>query len=210
MQPRAAAASERSDRDAIRCDHTRVHERVRGECRANAHGCAATRGRTPSCQRRSASRAAHAASYNCRFNHRLTRLHWQYWALQGSIDRVRKALLRGAAIDGGVRSTTARVYASWHRHVAVVRELLDCGANANARDKKGGTTLHQHSMMLAWRVVRSTARASLLVSRGADVNAWSVHYGTPLDNVVLWHRRVYHAAYGIERLLVEASRGRRH
>ena len=121
--------------------------------------------RAPPTRRRTTAGSTTAASYNCRFNHRMTRL--QYWALQGSIDRVRKALLRGAAIDGGVRSTTARVYASWHRHVAVVRELLDCGANANARDKKGGTTLHYHSMMLAWRVVRSTYRSGVvaLVSR---------------------------------------------
>ena len=62
-----------------------------------------------------------------------------FWASEGDLGRVRETLGRGAKID--VRDTegsTALHLASRGGHLAVVRELLDHGADVNSRASAAG------------------------------------------------------------------------
>ena len=75
--------------------------------------------------------------------------------------------------------------------VRKVRELLDRGANVNARDGVGRTPLH-------WAVFYGYVDvARLLLDRGADVNARDEHGWTPL------HWAAYFGRVDAARLLVE-------
>jgi ankyrin repeat protein len=59
--------------------------------------------------------------------------------------------------------------------VAKVGELLDQGADINAKDKHGDAPLHKAALRHVWDV------AELLIARGAVVNELNKYGQTPLD-----------------------------
>ena len=88
-------------------------------------------------------------------------------------------LLLLALMATGPRDADLQVAVKAH-DLARVRELLDAGANVNARDALGATPLHD----AAWNGYQDLAR--LLIERHADVNARHLEAGsTPLHYAVI-------------------------
>jgi len=97
----------------------------------------------------------------------------------GDLAGVEEALRNGANVDG--RSPewacheTCLHAASRNGHFAIVRVLLDAGADTEARDTSEGTPLHDACAHGRLEVVRE------LVRRGADIFAKTRHGSTPFD-----------------------------
>ncbi|VUC33388.1 unnamed protein product [Clonostachys rosea] len=113
-------------------------------------------------------------------------------------------------IDGGCQFGTALQRASAGGHLHIVQKLLGAGADVNADSGTDGTALHAAVMKGHWRVVDALLEANAsankaypgryksptplyaaaelgdwklverLLDNGADVDAWSVKYGTAL------------------------------
>ena len=87
-------------------------------------------------------------------------------ARTGNVDAVKALLGRGAEVNTPepLRGQTALMWAAIENHPAVVRHLLENGADVHARSKAGSTSL----MFAAREGHLETAR--ILVESGADVN----------------------------------------
>ncbi|CAG9980499.1 unnamed protein product [Clonostachys byssicola] len=113
-------------------------------------------------------------------------------------------------IDGGSKFGTALQCASATGHLQIVEKLLDAGADVDSEGGTDGTALHAAVMKGHWRVVDALLEANAsadkaclgkskspnplyaaaklgdrklverLLAHGADVDAWSVNYGTAL------------------------------
>ncbi|CAH0050248.1 unnamed protein product [Clonostachys solani] len=113
-------------------------------------------------------------------------------------------------IDGGSQFGTALQRASGKGHLQIVQKLLDAGADVDSDGGTDGTALHAAVMKGHWRVVDALLEANAsankaypgryksptplyaaaklgdrklverLLAHGADVDAWSVKYGTAL------------------------------
>ncbi len=89
--------------------------------------------------------------------------------VNGSLDIVKELLKRGASIEkklttGGVTDSTPLITAAMYKHDAIVKELLDAGANPNTTTSEGVSPLY-----LSCHYSRIAAVKSLL-AKGADVN----------------------------------------
>ena len=101
-------------------------------------------------------------------------------AAQNDLEAVMAAVDHGADIrlakdDGG---RTALALAATGFNEELVKFLLDCGADVNARDNEGATPLHYAAM------VRRTELGVVLLERGADVNAKDNSGLTPLQQIL--------------------------
>lgn len=86
-------------------------------------------------------------------------------------------------IDG--LSLLYKVRPAEENSLPIVRQLLDAGFNIGERGAELGTALHWAASMNAWDI------ASLLIERGADVNACDLDGITPLHEAVSsGHRRM--------------------
>jgi len=91
------------------------------------------------------------------------------------------ALRNGVSVDFLFRYSrvdhveTALHAASRKGHFAIVRVLLDAGANINSRDSLGGAPLHDACLYGRLNIARE------LVQRGADICAGNIHGRTPFD-----------------------------
>jgi ankyrin repeat protein len=93
---------------------------------------------------------------------------------KGDVRSFRAAVARDPQIANlrGPGGSTPLMYAVLHADAATVRELLDRGANPNARNDAGATSL-------MW-AVSDVDKARALIEHGADVNARSDDGRTPL------------------------------
>jgi len=82
-------------------------------------------------------------------------------------ERVKRILNEGIDVNakGGNRSYTALMLASKYGELAIVKLLLEKGADVNAKDNRGYTALSQASKYGQLEV------AKLLLKKGANVNA---------------------------------------
>ncbi|HUE84868.1 MAG TPA: ankyrin repeat domain-containing protein [Vicinamibacterales bacterium] len=92
----------------------------------------------------------------------------------GDLRTVRTRMARNPTLVNarGPGGATPFMYATLYADVAMVRELLDRGADVNARSDAGATAL-------MW-AVSDAAKVRALIDRGADVNAKSDNGRTPL------------------------------
>ena len=92
----------------------------------------------------------------------------------GDTTAIKRLVAAGAPLDAVDESgSTALMYAALYSDVSTMRLLLDRGANANHSDNAGATAL-------MW-AISDPAKVSLLVQRGANVNAVASLTGrTPL------------------------------
>jgi TonB family protein len=103
------------------------------------------------------------------------------WAASGQVEPIRKMLStnRSSDVDAPDEAGwTALMHAASAGHEAVVRVLLDAGADIRRRDKVGETALH-----LAAANGR-TAVSRLLLQAGADFAARDVEGRTPLFSAI--------------------------
>ena len=98
-------------------------------------------------------------------------------ACRGDLAGVEQALRNGANVDArrSLSCETSLHAASRAGHLAIVRVLLDAGANTEVRDSIGATALHDACDHGRLEVVRE------MVQRGADIFAKNRHGGTPFD-----------------------------
>jgi len=100
----------------------------------------------------------------------------------GNLAGVEEALRNGANVDtrsaGNLYNKTSLHVASRNGHFAIVRVLLDAGANTEARDSYDGTPLHDACTTGILEAVRE------LVRRGADIFAKNRNGRTPYDSSV--------------------------
>jgi ankyrin repeat protein len=78
----------------------------------------------------------------------------------------------------GEGTSSGLMRAAYARHVAMVRLLLDCGADPNARALMGETPLMGAALGRSLEVIR------LLLDRGADINAVDVTGATALQAIL--------------------------
>lgn len=99
-------------------------------------------------------------------------------ARQGLVDRVRELLDRGIDQNtppGMPRGWSPLMYAAWNGHEAVVRLLVERGADVNRECGDGFTAITLAAKRRSWRIVE------LLATHGADVTHFDASGVSALD-----------------------------
>jgi ankyrin repeat protein len=101
-------------------------------------------------------------------------------ALSGDLSKAKDALMRGADINYGRGHETPLHLASSSGREAIVRLLLDSGADINSKNYFGETSLHK-----ACQGVRSKEIVKLLLERGVNLDCKDNFGKTALD-IAMW------------------------
>ena len=91
------------------------------------------------------------------------------------IDIVTSLVLRGADVNArSQHGWTPLHYASLYNDIGIINFLISQGANINIAGNCGCTPLH-------WAIGTNAPIAKFFISKGADINAECMNYGSPLD-----------------------------